>query len=438
MSNINLYTNEDLELLWRQPHLIGHLAGKDKLTPLHSEWIRYMWENPSHAAMQSHRGSYKTTCMSAGGAIRHMAWHPDERGAIIRKTFTDAADTLKMISDIMERPEIQALFYATTGIWPKATVKRAEKLTYNFKRTSTPEGSINAHGLDASLTGKHYDWIWCDDFVTLKDRISKAERNRTKEVIREIITNIIDPGKPVMFTGTPWHRDDAWNIILFDNEKQPLIQCPKYPVSVTGLRTEEELIKIRKFTTPFLYAANYDLDLVVDEGKLFQDPVYGDWDSACFDVQAQLDAAFDGDHMCALTIMGRFADGKKQGIGWVYPGNVKDWAPKIASYCKQYKVKILHNETNPDKGYTASLLRSLGVNVKEYVESQNKNIKISTILYEAWPDLIWSNDTDPEFMNMILDWSEGQEPDDAPDSASSLLREGWQVGKDSIHILNQW
>lgn len=434
----NFYSAEDLKMFWMYPHLIGRLAGKDKLTSLHSKWIHHLWDNKNHAALQAHRGSYKTTAMAACGIIRHMMFHPDERGAIIRKTFTDAADVLTMIKTIMEMPEIKVLFYSATGVWPEARVSRSEKVTYNFKHTSTPEGNVNAHGLDASLTGKHYDWIWCDDFVTLKDRISKAERDRTKEIMREIVTNIIDPGKPVMFTGTPWHKSDAWKILLFDDEDQPLLECPKFPVNTTGLRSEEDLAKIKKFTTPFLYAANYDLDLTTDEGLLFNDPTYGEWNYLLTGTIAQLDAAYDGSCTNALTIMTKRPDNKIQGIGFVYQGNVKDWLPQIAKICNQYRVKTLYNETNPDKGYTAGMLSSMGVNVQKYVETQNKHIKISTCLYEVWNNIIWANDTDPEYMNQILDYREGQEPCDAPDSAASLVREAWDVGHSAVNILNSW
>jgi hypothetical protein len=36
--------------------------------------------------------------------------------------------------------------------------------------------------------------------------------------------------------------------------------------------------------------------------------------------------------------------------------------------------------------------------------------------------LVWDENIQPEYMNQILDYMEGQEPDDCPDSAASLLR----------------
>jgi len=44
-------------------------------------------------------------------------------------------------------------------------------------------------------------------------------------------------------------------------------------------------------------------------------------------------------------------------------------------------------------------------------------------LSHSWAEIIWDSETDDEYMGQIVDWQEGAEPDDAPDSAASLLRE---------------
>jgi len=351
------------------------------------------------------------------GSVWWLLFHPNDRIAIIRKTFSDAAKIVAAIAKVFELQEVRELFLLAHGFMPKATTNRNGQLTFNFKRTATPEGSITAHGLDGSLTGTHYDKILCDDFVTLKDRISRAEREFTKEMVREIGTNIIDPGHGVTWMGTPWASDDAWSIL----------QCPilRYPLAKCNLLTPEEIERKRKTTTPFLFSANYELELKTDSNMLFNDPVYGKWERPPDGSYAHLDAAFDGDHTCAFTIMSDHPTqkGKKQAMGFVYPGNVKDWIPQIVKLCQRYRVIALYNETNPDKGYTADSIRARGVVVRTYAERQNKHIKISTYLYNDWQSIIWDDSTDPEYMAQVVDYREGQEPDDAPDSAASLLRQ---------------
>jgi hypothetical protein len=413
------YTWGHIELIRDHPHVLGHIVGRELLKEIHSKWIKHIWDTDKEdRALQAHRGSRKTTAVLGIGAVRWLFFHPDDRIAIVRKTFTDAAEVIHMIAAFMDKPEIIALWKFAYGIIPKAVIRKQGFLTYNFKHTITPEGSLSGFGLDGSITGKHFDKIICDDIITLKDRISRAERERTKEMIRELSTNIIDPNKYIGWVGTPWHHDDGWGVI----PAAPL----KFPVNVCGILTPEQIAEKKRRTTPFLYACNYDLDDSVSEGSLFKEPIYSKWDYRNGVVYGQLDAAYDGGHTCALTFLSRLKGRPQyQGVGFVYEGNVKNWLMEVASLCRKYRCHVLYNETNADKGYTADALKRLQINVRTYPETQNKHVKISTHLYDIWEQIEWAEETDLNYMNQILDYSENQEPDDAPDSAASLVREAF-------------
>jgi hypothetical protein len=281
------------------------------------------------------------------------------------------------------------------------------------------EGNLVALGLDSGITGLHFDKIICDDIITLRDRISRAERERTKEVIREIQTNIIEPGKGSAWIGTPWHRDDAWGVI------RGFCPIAKYPLSRHNFIGAEEAEKKRRATTPFLYQANYELQIGNDEAALFSDPVYSSgWDYSRSGALAHIDSAYDEDHHCGSDQEGR-GEPVLQAVGFTCPGNVKDWLSEIARLCRKYRAGTIYTETNPDKGYTADKLRDLGLRVKDYTERTNKHLKISTHLYNIWPYLEWDPDTDEEYILQVTDYREGAAPDDAPDSAASLFREGF-------------
>lgn len=237
---------EVVSMILQKPHYLGNIAGKDKLTDIHSDWIKYIWETNKHRSLQAHRGSYKSTAIGAVGVVWWLLQHPDDRIAIVRKTFTDAADTVSTIAKIMSDPKIKEIFRILQGELPEFITRRKEKIEFTFKKTKTNEGSVEAFGLDAAFTGRHFDRMLLDDVVTLKDRQSRAERERTKDIIREIQTNIIDPGKPVSFIGTPWHSEDAWTI------------CPKpvkYTISDCHILSEEDIAEKRKLTTASLFAA---------------------------------------------------------------------------------------------------------------------------------------------------------------------------------------
>ncbi len=425
-----------VDILYKEPHKIGILAGKTKLKKMHSDWILYCWDNKKNVSLQSHRGAYKTTAIPIIGSIRNMLFFPDQRIAIIRKTHTDACEVVKTIENIMDLPVIKSLFKYVHGKEPKANIRRYGKLEYNFKKTITPEGSIQAHGLDTGLTGKHFDRIILDDFVTVRDRLSKAERRKAKEVLREIQTNIIDPGKPVTFIGTPWHRDDAWQLC-----PEPL----KLDVYKTGLLTEEEIEEKKGKTTTSLFCANYELKHIADESKMFSDPKYKKWKPNNVEVWGHLDAAFQGKHTNGLTFIAQLKDGSLQCIGFSYSGNVKDWFADIKKLYKKYNCRGLYLENNPDKGYTADRLAEYGLNVISYSENMNKFYKIGAYVKEFWNTLYFASLPDEfcteeeewrkEYMLQITDYTEGQEPDDSIDSLASLLKLHYADTEDILNRL---
>lgn len=413
------FTKEDLTTISYHPHLLGHLVNKTLLTELHSEWILYIWDTVTHKALQGHRGSYKTTAIIIIGAIVWMLFHPNDRIAIIRKKFTDASDCVVTIRDMMQLEPLKALFtFAHNGLVPKAVIKQDRKLTYNFKKTITPEGNINAYGIDTGVTGRHFDKVLCDDFCTLKDRTSQAEREKVILVIQEIMTNVIDPGKPVGFIGTPWHKHDAWEM-LFKAGIEPI----KYDWRKTGFLSDAEIAEKKATISSSLFAANYDLLHVASEDALFKKAHYARWNYTIkTGVYGHIDAKYKGDHTNGLTFMARKPDNRIQAVGFTSTKHIKDWWIDVEKKWKKYFCGTLFNELNADKGWVSDKLKNSKIPSGEYYEKMNKHVKIDSYLYEQWENIDWDPDSDPEYINQILDYIEGQEPDDCPDSAASLVR----------------
>lgn len=417
------------------PILLGKLLGYAKLRDLHNEWITSTWDvGPGLRCLQSYRGSYKSTSIILVGIIRYLLFRPNARIILIRKTFTDAAAMVQAISSAFDKPELQALFYEAHGVWPAKTIDGNGRLSFNFKSTKTPEGNLAAYGIGNSITGTHCDVLIADDVVTLKDRTSPAERETTKEYLREVLANVADPSAVKIITGTPWHRNDAFSEIA------KITEIKKYPIEQFNMLTPEEEADKRRSTNPFLWACNYSLEFISDDSLLFQDPQYGPmdveaWRNPGITVSAHLDAAYSsgGGDYCALTIKAG-----KNVIGFIYGGNVMDWYGFIKTACGKYHVREIFLETNGDHGYCARDLREMGLPTITYAEKENKEIKIQTYLYAEWQDLIFDPETDPEYLNQILDYSpESKGHDDAPDSLASLIRQtqGTVVSKESLDWL---
>ena len=416
----NLWSWNDIELIRRNPEILGLLAGKDKLTPLHGEWMLYLLDSPEERALQAHRGSYKTTAVVEIGAIWYLMFHPNARIGIVCKSYTAAAERVRNISNIMMLPEISSLLEFAWGDKWKFTTRREGKLEVSVKKTKTKEPSIMAFGIESAVTGYHVDVALFDDVVDLKDRVSVAEREKTKYVLQEFRANIIDPGGLLAHIGTPWDKHDAWEILPTPK---------KYPVSITNLLSKEEEAEKQKKTTPLLYAINYKLEFENEDDMLFRDPRMGKWHDDLTRVTAHVDAAFDGDNYCALTIMGVMPDGKLNAVGFVFEGNIKVWFDKLAEKVVRYGAKTIHMEDNADKGYSTDILKTNDIVkdnhiwIESYHESMQKDVKIATYAAEVWQDIEWSVDSMPEYLEQCTDWRPKMEPDDAPDSLASLCRE---------------
>lgn len=446
-----------LKQILKRPHLIGRMVGRDLLQEQHSDWIRWAWGQPSgiHTGTQCHRGSYKTTSISEIGTIWWWLFHPGDRIALIRKTFAAAAESVAVIKQLMEREEIRELFRLVHGNAPEFLEKQEKRLTFNFKRSITKEGSIGAYGINNLPTGLHVDRALCDDIITDDDRYSKAEREKTIRSTRELLSSIIDRGKSVMFVGTPWHKEDAWEEVING-------ACPngilKKDRDATGLISDAEFAKICALDTPSKIAANYYLKHVASDDLLFQNPAREHYwlNGVAHHVTAHLDAKFDGDHTTALTIMQQIPEISPNGrpwiqvTGWCTGEHAEKAADAIVKRCMDLKVRHFYQEKNPDKGmlYRAIMDRfkakgypintSKPVEVYNYQESTNKQYKIQTHLLYHWQNLVWDTNCDRAYRNQILDYQEGAEPDDCPDSAASLLRcfyDTTQTGKSVSPLL---
>ena len=438
-----LSTN-DLAWLFAYPHLLGNMVGKTKLTMLHSEMILDLWyRRPGiHTSLMAHRGAYKTTGPTeVGTAHWFFTGHIDDRIALVRENSQVASASLSTIIRIMQHDFYRACFLAANGVLPDMKIARGDAMLLACKPSITKEHNIQAAGIETIKTGDHFDIIHCDDIVTLEDRLSRAKRERTIQGVIEVKTNIIDPGKTVHFVGTPWHPDDAWKFCSVEGTDAP---TKKYDVYSTGIFTPEQIEEKRKYTTPSLWAANMELRHQADESSLFKERAYVEpWSWAHpYQAYAHLDAKFSGDHTNALTIMSKLQDGRIQIYGRVFHENVKDIFPDIRRICVRYKVKKLYNEQNPDKGFVADELEKKdrihdlpaitigsGLYGGRYTERMNKHVKISTYGLKWWDKLVWAPDCDEEYITQVLDYMEGQQPDDAPDSMASLLREHFDDGK---------
>ena len=399
-----------LDLLWNDPVQIGKWVGFNDLTDLHNEWLRGFLYSTEDQTLQGHRGSFKTTTLSLFLSI-HTVIKPNETVLFFRKTETDVVEILRQTSNILNSEYMQVIVH-TLYNKPLAFTKNSSfEIATNLTTAIRGAPQVVGLGIGTSITGRHADIIVTDDIVNVSDRVSEAERNRTKIAYMEL-QNVKNRGGRFINTGTPWHKDDCFT--LMPNPK-------KYPWNVTGLITPEQAKEIKSHMTNSLFAANYELKHVADADVIFNDPRTGADPAMVEQGISHCDAAYYGDDYTAFTIVS-IHDGKYYVFGKCWRKHIDSVMPEIVMLHKKFMCKKLYNELNADKGYVAKQLRDQGLKVVTYTETQNKYIKIVSHLKFVWDDVVFVKGTDQEYIDQICEYNENANHDDCPDSLASLVR----------------
>lgn len=405
--------DQALEFLLNRPVDYAKMLGFNKLGSLHNNWIVDMVRGTEDRTLQASRGTYKTTCVSVSLALI-LILLPNYRSMFQRKTDADVKEVIKQVQKILNDDHTWYFVQTIYGVNLRLTVASATEVSTNLTNDVRGTNQLVGMGTNSSITGKHFDRIFTDDIVNVQDRISKAERERTKLVYQEL-QNIKNRGGRIYNTGTPWHAEDCFSIM----PKAVKYDC--YNPEIKKIITPAELADIKDRMVPSLFAANYELRFVASEDVIFTDPFIGADPANVQQGIMHLDAAFYGEDYTAWGIMKK-AGGKYYLYGRMRRKHVEECYSDIVADYEKFMCGKLYTEDNADKGFVARDLRKLGVRTSRYTESQNKYLKIVTYLKAIWKDLVFVQGTDEEYIDQICDYYEDAEHDDAPDDAASLAR----------------
>lgn len=409
-------TKETVWKIWRyRPAAIGRMIGfKDLTDELHGKWMQNIIYGDTDYTLQAHRLSYKSSCLSVALAMWCVLNH-GKNALFMRKTDTDVIESIAQTQKVMENEAFRHMaeilmdspVYLTTGNASNMTVS-----TYDSPRGAE---QLVGCGCGGSLTGKHANLIVCDDVVNLQDRISKAEREKTKAIVREL-RNIVTRDGRIVFIGTPWHKEDAFSLVATPE---------RYDCYSTGLISEEKLKNLREAMTASLFAANYELRHIASDDVIFTSPQTGADPALVEQGECHIDAAYGGDDYTAFTICKK-KDGKYYVYGRCWRKHIDDVQDEIIKLRQSFNAGRIHCENNGDKGYLGKALRQKGERVNIYRESMNKFLKITSYLKAEWKNVVFVAGTDKEYIDQICDYNQNCEHDDCPDSLASLVRILWK------------
>lgn len=406
---------ELVSFLYRCPKDIAVAIGYDKLTPLHNAWIKDMVFGEGDKTLQAHRGSYKTTCICIAFAFICVLF-PADRTIFLRKTDDDVAEVMRATAAILQTDYFKSIAMTLYGV--ELVVSNTYGwVTTNLKLGVSGAAQVVGLGCGGSLTGKHADRVFTDDIINVKDRVSAAERERIKLIYQEL-QNIRNRGGRIFNTGTPWHKDDAFQLM-------PNIET--HDCYSTGLMTREEVQAVRASMSPSLFAANYELKHIADEEAMFSEPRFFSDPAMLRDGIGHIDAAYGGADGTAFSAIQMVDDSIYAFIRLWQGKHVDDCLGEIISLCKALRIGTIYNEKNSDKGYLNKAIRLKGHPSIGYSEDTNKFIKISTHLRSVWGNVQFLDceayPLDADALNQILDYNENAAHDDMPDSLASVIRQ---------------
>lgn len=403
--------NEIIQMIQNNPSIIANEIGFKDVKPYpHNEWLNEVVFGKDDYTLMAHRGSYKSSCLSVAIALI-MVIFPWLNIIFLRKADNDVTEMVRMVKKALESRIMQDIAIA---LWKRQLTiveSTATSITTSLYINSSGASQLLGIGLKSSITGKHADIVITDDICNITDRISKAERDRTKLQYQEL-QNIRNRGGRIINTGTKWHKEDVFT--LMDN-------IHIYDYKQTGLISDEQLAKIKESMLPSLFACNYELKIIASEDVIFDEPITGADASLVEQGTAHIDASYGGSDLTAFTIARD--DGNKIYVyGRCWHKHVDDCQNEICDLRAHFNAGRIYVEDNGDKGYLAKILRDRGERVAKYHEDTNKFIKITSHLKGRWKDVVFVEGTDKEYIEQICDYNEDAEHDDCPDSLASLIR----------------
>lgn len=426
MEKTMITRDQAVKFLITKPYKFGHMLGFTKLTELHNKWIIDMVRGKIDKSLAASRGTYKTTCVSIALSLIIILL-PRLRTMFMRKTDSDVKEIMKQVANILKDPHTLYFVQVIYGVNLRLVVESVSEVSTNLTADIKGTSQLVGIGAGASITGKHFDRVFTDDIINIKDRISHAEREQTKIIYQEL-QNVKNRDGRIYNTLTIWHKDDA-SALMPNMQKY---DC--YNEEIRDIISAEDLEHIKNSMTASLFACNYELKIIADENLLFDErPIDGNIEYIR-DAICHVDCAYGGEDYTAFTAMA-YVDGHFYVYGKCWQKHVENCYNEIKDIYFLHQLSKCFMEDNGDKGFAAKdMKRKLGMRAMSYHESTNKHIKISTYLKAIWSQVVFVEGTDPEYINQIYDYNEEAEHDDCADSCACLARRLYKKSNIKINI----
>jgi hypothetical protein len=180
--------------------------------PFHEEWHEHLEENRL-AILICPVEFGKTQQVAVGKVLHLLGTHPEQRGAIISVTSTQAEKVLRQVRTEIERnPRVREVFPHLKPSSRDEDPWHTSAITVE-RKTRSKDPSIQAMGLFGPLVGSRLDWVILDDILDFENTRTEEQRKKTVDWIdTTVLTRLTELARFIM-VGTPWHPDDALHVL---------------------------------------------------------------------------------------------------------------------------------------------------------------------------------------------------------------------------------
>jgi predicted phage terminase large subunit-like protein len=161
------------------------------------------------------RGWGKSTVGTVLSCAHELLKDRDARILFASETSTQACNFLGELKAILTHDNIVEIFGDLKGdMWHENAIN------IKGRYTARKESSVMTTGVDGAITSAHFEIIYCDDLVTLKNSRTAASRDKVMEWFRTtLLPCVIDENTKIRMVGTRYHPEDLYDDLMTRDPK---------------------------------------------------------------------------------------------------------------------------------------------------------------------------------------------------------------------------
>ena len=344
------------------------------------------------------------------------------------------ADIAASIKNILEHPIYKAMFpnqiiyeeetnRPIDDFWLEYLKKETGKNTYSTKKIITSKGGTCIFSsLGSQITGYGVGIRNCKTFcglMVIDDANKPDDVYKVHRYYEETLLSRFNSDAPIVNIQQRLHIDDLSGF-LQKNYKYETLKKPLLLNGVCQLPTQYNAERIKEIqTNELMFLSQYQQEPTEWINDAFKGVQWASDEETklIYNGISHVDKGFDGSDGTAFTI-GNEKNGIIYLFGKLWNKHIDDCLNDMSFFRQQYKSGTNYTEKNDDKGYMGRNYPNTAI----YQETMNKHFKIMTYLYPNWKRIKFIKGTDEAYIKQIQGYSERANHDDAPDSASSLIR----------------